>query len=80
MIKVKARLYATLSSYNPTGEGNSPFQVELPEGSTVNDLIKMLGIKEGAVKQVFIRHKARPLDYRLEEGEQVAIFPPVAGG
>jgi len=79
-MEVKVRLYATLSGYNPEGQGNKPFKVKVPEGSTVDDLLEKLGVEKGKVKQVFIRHKARSLDYYLEEGEQVAIFPPVAGG
>jgi len=79
-MEVKVRLYATLSEHNPGGQGNKPFTAEIPEGSTVVDLLEKLGVEKGKVKQVFIRHKSRPLDYQLEEGEQVAIFPPVAGG
>jgi molybdopterin converting factor small subunit len=79
-MEVKVRLYATLSHYNPEGQGNSPFKAEVAAGATVEDLLEQLGVEKGEVKQVFIRHKARPLSYQLEEGEQVAIFPPVAGG
>ncbi len=80
MIQVKVRLYATLSRHNPEGKGNSPFLLELSEGETVSGLLKKLEIDEKEVKQVFIRHKARPLDYELQDDEQVAVFPPVAGG
>jgi molybdopterin converting factor small subunit len=77
---VKVRLYATLSRYNPEGKGDQPFTVELQTGLTVNDLLDQLAVPRGEVKQVFIRHKARQLDYQLQDGEQVAVFPPVAGG
>jgi len=79
-MEVKVRLYATLSTHNPEGRGDHPFTVELQAESTVSDLLDQLEVPKGEVKQVFIRHKARQLDYRLEDGEQVAIFPPVAGG
>jgi sulfur-carrier protein len=79
-MEVKVRLYATLSVYNPEGQGNKIFTTEMPEGSTVDDLLGKLGVEKGQVKQVFIRYKARPLDYGLQDGEQVAVFPPVAGG
>jgi len=77
---VKVRLYATLSRYNPEGNGNHPFTVELKADSDVSDLLDQLGVPEGEVKQVFIRHKACQLDYQLTDGEQVAVFPAVAGG
>jgi len=77
---VKVRLYATLSRYNPEGKSDQPFTVELKVDSTVTDLLDQLAVPRGEVKQVFIRHKARQLDYKLQDGEQVAVFPPVAGG
>lgn len=79
-MKVTVTLYATLTKYHPEGKGSADFNVDLPSGSTVKDLYDQLGIGEGEAKQVFIKHKSRPEDYTLEEGERVAIFPPVAGG
>ncbi|MFO8192722.1 MAG: MoaD/ThiS family protein [Bacillota bacterium] len=79
-MKVTVRLYATLAGYNPEGTGNQPFTVDLPEGSAVNDLVNHLGVEVGAVKHVFIGHKRRSFDYRLSDGEEVALFPAIAGG
>ncbi len=79
-MKLTVTLYATLGKYHPEGRGNEPFNVELPEGARVKDLLDHLDIKEGEAKQVFIKHKSRPEDFPLEDGERVAIFPPVAGG
>ena len=79
-MNIKVRLYATLSDQNPEGRGNEAFTVRLPDQATVADLIEQLGIDIEDVKQVFIRHKARPFDHKLTDGDQVAIFPPVAGG
>lgn len=79
-MEVTVALYATLIRYNPEGSGNQPFKVQLPAGATVKDLLKHLGIGEGEAKQYFIRHKSQPADYKLEEGERVAIFPAIAGG
>ncbi len=79
-MEVTVVLYATLTGYHPEEKGSEPFKVELPEASTVKDLFGQIGIKEGEAKQVFIKHKSRPFDYELEEGDHVAIFPAVAGG
>lgn len=79
-MKITAVLFATIMHYHPQGKGNEPFTVELPDGSTVGDLIEHLGIKEGEAKQVFIGHRSRSFDHPLEDGDRVAIFPPVAGG
>jgi sulfur-carrier protein len=79
-MEVTVALYATLIRYNPEGTGNQPFKVQLPEGVTVKELLKHLGIGEGEAKQYFIRHKSQPVDYKLEDGDRVAIFPAIAGG
>ncbi|MGM0652943.1 MAG: MoaD/ThiS family protein [Bacillota bacterium] len=79
-MEVSVVLYATLTRYHPGDKGNNPFTVEMPEGATVKDLLKEIGIKESETKQVFINHKTRPDDFVLEDGQKVAIFPPVGGG
>ena len=79
-MEVTVTLYATLTRYHPEDKRNEPFSVELPEGATVKDLLDKLGIKEDEAKKVFISHKSRPDDHPLEDGEKVAVFPPVGGG
>ncbi len=79
-MEVTVVLYATLTRYHPEGKGNEAFTIQLPEGAAVKDLFDKLGIKEGEAKQVFTKHRNRLEDYPLEDGEKVAIFPPVGGG
>jgi len=79
-MELTVTLYATLTRYHPEGKKNETFSLELPEGSTIKDLLDELGIKENEAKKVFIRHISRPEDHPLEDGEKVAIFPPVGGG
>jgi len=80
MMEITVVLYATLTKHHPEGKGNQPFAVELPEGSRIEDLLDHLGVDKDEAKQAFIRHKKRPWDYPLKDGERVALFPPVAGG
>ena len=79
-MEVEVALYATLIGYHPEKGGNRPFRVEIKKGSVVSDLLAELGIGEGEAKQVFIRHKSRPFDFPLEDGDHVAVFPAIAGG
>lgn len=79
-MEVTVVLYATLRRHHPRGRGSEPFIVELPEGSTVADLLDHLEIAEDEAKQVFIEHAGRPRDYAMRDGQKAAIFPPVAGG
>jgi len=80
MITVQARLFASLRKYQPgLGHGES-VSVELRDGSRVADLLERLGIPENETKQVFVNGLVRPSDYELKDGEEVGIFPPIAGG
>lgn len=80
MIKVEVVLFATLRIYNPNGESSDPFLMEVPEGSTVEYLLKELKIPPKESKQVFINSRRQEKDCVLQDGDRVAIFPPIAGG
>ena len=54
--------------------------MELPEGSTVGDLIGQLSLPEAEVKVVFVNALYRESDHVLDDGDEVGIFPPVGGG
>lgn len=79
-MEVTVNLYATLTRYHPEEGSREAFKVDLPEGATLEDLYRKMGIEEGEVKKAFIRHKSRLPDYTLEDGDRVGIFPPVGGG
>jgi len=80
MITVQVRLYATLRRYRPEVKLGESLPMELPEGSTVGQLIARLGIPTRVVKNIFVNHRQQGPEYVLQNGDEVAIFPPVAGG
>ena len=77
---VEVALFATLRKYRPGRGDTSAFQLDMPEGTTVDGLLRILGIPASETKQVFAGSKRREGAYVLQDGERVAIFPPVAGG
>lgn len=79
-MEITVVLYATLGRYHPQLKGVEPFKVQLPEGATVQHLLEHLGIAKGEVKQVVIGHRSCTEGCFLQEGQRVAIFPPIAGG
>lgn len=81
MIRVEVRLYATLRKYQPEGKVGEALVHELVEGTTVQKLLeKELGVPPGEVKTVFVNGVSRRSDHVLADGDQVGIFPPIAGG
>ena len=81
MIRVEARLYATLRKYHSEGKAGEALVRELAEGTTVQKFLENeLGVPPGEVKTVFINGVSRSFDHVLADGDRVGIFPPVAGG
>ena len=88
-MKVYVKLYATLASnvsdavqaqYPQKIRAGSRLEVELPEGSTLIDLVTHLALPRAQIKVTFVNAKARDMDYRLQPEDEVGIFPPVGGG
>ncbi|MCU0521288.1 MAG: MoaD/ThiS family protein [Anaerolineae bacterium] len=78
---VTVKLFAMLNRYAPDRrKSGEPFQVTLPEGSTIADLVVQLGIPDREVKVAFVDGRARASLYQLAPGAEVGIFPPVGGG
>ena len=79
-IKVYVKLYATLTKYAGGHIMHEPMEVEVSEGSRLNELYDQLGIPDDEVKTAFVNSTMQPPEYQLQDGDQVGIFPPVGGG
>jgi len=80
MPRIEVRLYATLRQYQPALGIGEALPTEIPADTTVRDLLLRLRVPADQVKTVFSNYRAVPLDYVLQDGDRVSIFPPVAGG
>jgi molybdopterin synthase sulfur carrier subunit len=76
-IYVTVKLFANLREYGP-----SKLVVDVPEGSTVRSLFKKLNIpkKEGKLISLINGQPCHENDCVLNDGDLVAIFPPIGGG
>ena len=68
LMKVKVRVW-----------GRDETELDLPEGSTVEELLGRLGIERETVV-VKINDKISPESERLSDGDEVLIIPIVTGG
>ncbi len=80
VVKVYVKLYATLTKYVGGSVMHKPLELEMKEGSTLSDLYERLKIPPDEVKTAFVNSKIQPPDYRLSDGDEVGVFPPVGGG
>jgi sulfur carrier protein len=74
-MKAKIKLFATLR--------NGRFDIsemEFTEGTTILDIIEHLRIDKKDAAILFINSVHAELNSVINEGDEVAIFPPIGGG
>jgi sulfur carrier protein ThiS len=88
-MKVHAKLFATLTRivpdktrerYPQSVRAGSLMDIELPERSTLADLVDHLGLPPEKVRVIFVNGRAQQRDHILVSGDEVGIFPPIGGG
>jgi len=80
-VRVNVRLYATFISYAPTEHAGDPVDVGLEDSASLADLIRKLGIPEDDVHLAIVNGRiVHDRSQSLQEGDRVALFPPVGGG
>jgi molybdopterin synthase sulfur carrier subunit len=80
MMRVQIRLFATLCRYVGNTAPGIPFEIDVPNNTTVDDLVNRLKLPRKEVKVFFVNGRSRPIEWPLEPGDEVGIFPLVAGG
>ena len=84
-MRITLKLFATLEKYLPTArKAHNGAEVEVPDGASVADVLRQLGVPREEVHLVLVDGRFVPEDaleeVRLEEGQALAVWPPVAGG
>lgn len=78
------KLYASLAEYLPAGAIRNEIDLSVSIAATPTQIIHRLGVPETMchmvlVNGVYIMPEERSIS-ELEEGDHLAIWPPVAGG
>jgi molybdopterin converting factor small subunit len=77
---IQVKLYASLSRFSAGEIPASPFEVEINEGASLQELIDCLNIPPEEAKVAFVNGVVQQMDWKLKPGDQVGIFPPIGGG
>lgn len=60
--------------------GEELFHVEAAPGTTVANILKELGFSDATPKVIIVNGRAADPSRELVDGDQLTLFPPVAGG
>lgn len=80
---VTVKLYGELRRYRPAsaeGAPHHPFSVQVPAAATISTLLNALKIPPDLINAAAVNKEAVPVDSTLQPDDEVALFPPTAGG
>ncbi|AWB11008.1 Molybdopterin converting factor, small subunit [Thermodesulfobium acidiphilum] len=80
MPKITVALYAGLKARAHAPEGASEFDLDIPEGSKIGDIIKLLDLPDDEVANIFVDRSLKDREYIVKDGQRIAFFPLIAGG
>jgi len=83
-MKITLKLYAMLDRYLPEGGERHQTSLDMPDGATAQDLIEQFNLPPKLthlvlLNGVYLAPKERG-ETQLNEGDAIAIWPPIAGG
>lgn len=79
-MRVEVRLFATLAEFLPSDGREGAAVLEVPDGSTVTEITRRLGIPPDLARVVLVNGRDASSEAPLTARDVVTIFPPLAGG
>ena len=74
-MKVRVKLFASLRQFGPDEETR-----EFNDGTTIDQVVDILNIPRTIRLLKIVNGEHRPADHVLQDGDDLALFPPIAGG
>ena len=83
-MNITLKLFATLGDYLPPGARFNQIDLPVQQGATVSEVLAPFNLPPKLVHLVLINGAFVPPEMRahkaLQEGDVLAIWPPIAGG
>ena len=83
-MKIAFKLFASLSDHLPAGSRDNRIDLDVDDGVSVAELIRRYEVPERNAHLVLVNGLFIPPAERsrrlLREGDEVAVWPPIAGG
>ena len=79
-MKMRVKLYGTLSQRFPGYQHSQGIEVEIPDGATVKDLLALLEISESQGAAVIMEGRILKADDKMPQGVPANVLQVVQGG
>lgn len=79
-MKVKVRLHGTLRQNFPDYGSSQGFEIEIPDGTMVENLLTLLDISEPKGAAAIVNGRVLKADDEIQDGVSVDIFQIIQGG
>jgi molybdopterin converting factor small subunit len=79
-MEVTVKLFANLRKYLPPESDGRKVVLKVPEGTTIREVASSLKVPEQLLQIVLVNGNNASLDESLSEGDEISIFPYMAGG
>lgn len=83
-MKIGFKLFASLTDHLPPDRKGNRIELEVREGTTIAELITRFNVPERSAHLVLVNGHFVPAAQRasraLADGDELAIWPPIAGG
>ena len=76
-IEIKVTLMASLNKYF---DGQKSRVISLPENSTMDELLNIIGLSETTITLVMINGKKAARDNILHQNDEITLYPHISGG
>ena len=74
-MNVKVKLFASLRQFGPDVQ-----VIDLPEATTIAAVERTLNLPTSIKLLRIVNGEHRTAEHHLKEGDELALFPPIAGG
>ena len=74
-MNVKVKLFASLRQFGPDVQ-----VIDLPEAATIDAVERILNLPPAIRLLRIVNGEHRAAQHQLKEGDELALFPPIAGG
>ncbi len=79
-MNIELKLFFDFKNFLPSESGKNTTIINLENGTTVQKLIEILNLPPEIPKNILLNGIKADNERKLQEGDSVAVFPPMAGG